>query len=145
VSEAAFWNNVKPVLHGWDAVRVETSEKDGIPDVNHAHGWIELKVADWPVREETCVDFTHYSQQQRVWHRRRAMAGGRVHILCRIGQDILLFRGDVAWNLLGKATKQELIDNASGYWKPGKKWKRELKNAILSDHFDRGGGLFDSG
>ena len=145
VSEAAFWSNVKPALHGWDAVRVETGDKDGIPDVNHKHGWIELKVTEWPARPDTPVDFGHYTQQQRVWHKRRTRAGGRVHLLVRIGTDVLLLRGDVAAMVCGTANREELIAAASRHWKPRQKWKKELKDAILEDDFERRQrDLFDS-
>lgn len=143
MSEAAFWSNVKPVLIGWDPVRVETGDRDGIPDVNHKYGWIELKVTEWPKRPETPVDFSHYTQQQRVWHKRRALAGGRVHVLVRIGTDVLLFRGDVAAKVLGYTNTAETKAAALRHWKPRQKWKKELKDAILQDT-PRRRGLFDN-
>lgn len=133
MSESAFWKHVKEALFGWDPVRVETPYKDGIPDVNHIHGWIELKVAKWPVRPITPVGFKKYYQQQRVWHKRRCHAGGLCHLLVRINKDVLLFRADVAADICGKLPQEELIRRAVRYWPSGEKWKKELKNAIFED------------
>ncbi len=143
MSEAAFWGSVRPALHGLDPVRVETGDRDGIPDVNHTEGWIELKVAEWPARPETPVNFDGYFPHQRVWHIRRCAAGGRCHVLVRIGTDVLLFWGDVAAQVCGRANREELIKAAHRHWPPRSKWKKELKSAILEDRPHRGPGLFD--
>ena len=143
MSENAFWANVKPALFGWDPVRVETGDRDGIPDVNHKHGWIELKVTEWPKREDTPVNFDKYPQHQRVWHIRRCEAGGRCHVLVRIGTDVLLFWGDVAAEVCGRLPRRELIAAAHRHWKPREPWKKELKNAILEDRPHGARGLFD--
>lgn len=144
MSEAAFWGTVKDALFGWDPVRVETSEKDGIPDVNHVHGWIELKQEDeWPVRPDTPLRVPHYSQQQRVWHKRRCLAGGRCHVLIKVKNDILLFWGDVAADHLGHLPRAELLKHAHCHWTTRQKWKKELKNAILEDRSNGGRRLSD--
>ena len=142
MSEAAFWANVKPVLHGLDPVRVETSDKDGIPDVNVTCGWIELKVTDWPARPETPVNFVHYTTQQRAWHRRRCRYGN-CWLLVRIGTDVLLFWGEDAARVCGTANAAELSRAALRHWKRGSAWKKELKSALLEDRSHRGWGLFD--
>lgn len=142
MSESAFWSNVKPVLHGLDARRVETGDKDGIPDVNVTEGWIELKVTEWPKREDTPVNFDHYTAEQRVWHTRRCRAGGKCFVLVRIGTDVLLFWGEDAARVCGTANAKELSAAALRHWKRGA-WKKELKNEILKDRPLRGKGLFD--
>ncbi|AAT69507.1 gp31 [Alphaproteobacteria phage PhiJL001] len=146
MSEAGFWSSsVKPALFGWDPIRIETPDRDGTPDVNHIHGWLELKQVDsWPVREDTPLRVEHYTPQQRVWHKRRCLAGGRCQVLIKVKNDILLLNGRVASDVLGHLSRGDLIKHAVGHWTTRQKWKKELKNAILSDRPDRQLGLFDS-
>lgn len=127
------WGHVKPALSGWDAVRIEGAAK-GTPDVNHKHGWIELKwLSQWPKRADTLVKFPKYKQEQKVWHRRRSMAGGLVHVLVNVEKDWLLFEGGWAALHLGQLDRVDLCHMATGYWKSTKEMKNGIKEAILSD------------
>lgn len=145
MSEDAFWSTVRPALIGLDPQRVETGDRDGIPDVNWRDGWIELKfVEKWPVKPETVVSVPKYYQHQRVWHKRRCLAGGRCHVLIKIGSHVLLFWGDDAADHLGKVPRAELEKIALAIWGPrNKNWKRELREKIQEDREHRGPGLFD--
>jgi hypothetical protein len=83
------------------------------------------------VREETLVRLDHdMTQEQRVWAVQRHHAGGRVHLLLKIGRDILLLRGDVAARYLGRSTKAELIEHAQAYWPAGKNFRKELQSEL---------------
>lgn len=96
---ATFRDRVK--LHG-HLERIENLVGRGRPDVNYCirgvEGNIELKqIAAWPAYPETAVAVPHYTPQQRLWHRQRLAAGGRVYVLLQIfeSMDYLLF--DAAW------------------------------------------------
>jgi len=144
MSEANYWTKVRPMLFGWDPVRIENRAALGTPDVNHIHGWIELKwMPKWPVRADTPVTIDHFTAQQKTWLRRRCVSGGKAHVLLGIGGDNLLIWGEDAADYLGKVPKAELLDVASHVWLRGAKMKKELKNAILENRPVRGRGLFD--
>lgn len=130
--ESDYWKKVRPMLCGWDPVRIEGAA-EGTPDVNHKHGWIELKwLDDWPVRDYTVVRVDHYTQPQRVWHKRRCRAGGLCHVLIGIGGHSILLWGEVASEYLGKVARSDLLDIADAAWPKGSQaMKRELKHEIL--------------
>jgi len=113
------WTKVRPILVAakLDPVRVENPIHPGTPDVNLADGrWIELKcLACWPARESTLVRIPHYTPQQRVWlYRRWRYAPGSTHLLLEIRDagQWLLFDGDVAAKVVGRATTAEHRKNA---------------------------------
>ena len=113
------WRKVRPHLLAakLDPVRVENPIHPGTPDVNLADGkWIELKCVDsWPVRENTCLRIGHYTPQQRVWlYRRWKYAPGTTYLLLevRYARQWLLFDGNVAAKIVGRATAAEHRSNA---------------------------------
>lgn len=99
------------------ATRIENLASSGMPDVSYCidgvEGFIENKLrAAWPQDPGRIVTLPHYSAQQRLWHERRATAGGRVYVLLGIGtplRDVLLFEGGWAAAHLGRVPKQELV------------------------------------
>ncbi|HSX22343.1 MAG TPA: hypothetical protein VLE97_06160 [Gaiellaceae bacterium] len=108
------WKKVRPVLLAakLDPVRVENPIHPGTPDVNLCTGsWIELKcIAAWPARAATAVRIPHYTPQQRVWlYRRWRAAPGSTLLLLEVRSDRqwLLFDGDVAAKIVGRATAAE--------------------------------------
>lgn len=106
--------------HGLDAVRVENPAGPGTPDVNYIEGWIENKwVRRWPKRADTVVRLDHFTPQQRVWLLRRSQRGGRVHLLLKVEETWLLFRGDVAAEVVGRANKAQLHGAAIRVWSRG--------------------------
>lgn len=132
MSEANYWSKIRPMLLGWDPIRVENRANLGTPDVNHIHGWLELKYATkWPARPDTPLVLEHFTAQQKVWLRRRCHSGGTAHLLLGVGGDNLLFWGETAAMHLGKLPKDELIDAAENYWPRGSNMKKELKDAIM--------------
>jgi len=133
--ESQFWKDwVRPALSGWDPVRVETPDKDGFPDVSHIPGLLELKAErEWPTRPGTVFRVDHFTAHQRVFHKRRWKAGGLIHVLIRVKQDVLLIRGGVAADWLGKMPKEQTIKLASAHWHGKQQMMKGLKDAILSD------------
>lgn len=98
-------SNVVKILRtaGLDARPVENPVDPGFPDVEYVGGLIELKSAPgWPARPDTLFRLDIYTQEQRVWHVRRARAGGRIHVLVQVGPEFLLFLGSHAAAWLGR-------------------------------------------
>lgn len=111
------WGRVRPVLRGWDPVRVENSAEKGTPDVNYVNGWIELK---WERKQPRNPDrlfvIAHYSQEQRTWAIRRHRAGGNVFLLLKISQEWLLLKGEVAAEYLNYVSLNKLREVTIGRW-----------------------------
>lgn len=114
-SEKQMRRNVVEILRdaGLDARPVENPVDPGFPDVEYIGGLLELKeVEAWPKRAMTPLRVEHYTQEQRIWHSRRARKGGRIHVLLQVGREFLLFDGAVAAELLGNAHQHQLRDVA---------------------------------
>lgn len=117
MSESQMWETVRAKMHGLDPVRVENPVWPGTPDVNYIHGWIELKFAEkWPVRPTTPLRLDHFTPQQRVWLTRRVRSGGLALLLLHIADEWLLFRGDVAARIIGKAVRPQLVASCLAFW-----------------------------
>ena len=115
------WSRLRKPMRPLDAERVENIFKDGTPDVNHVHGWMELKyLKEWPKRVDTVVSFSRYTVDQRNWLRRRWQAGGGTSLMLALGggrkAEWLLFPGDVAADLVGKVPRAELLNVARARW-----------------------------
>lgn len=97
------------------AISIENRCGVGTPDVNFSGGWLELKnLSAWPAKPETVVAIPHFSPQQRVWQRRRHLAGGGSWVLLQVDVDFLLFTGLVAAKSLGFAVRADLEHLAVG-------------------------------
>jgi len=109
--------HVVRALRGLHAVSVENAVGTGMPDVNYADGWLELKsVARWPTRPSSPLRVPHFTQEQRLWIRRRQEAGGRVHVLLKVEREWLLFDGIFAADHLGYSTYDKLVWKAKAFW-----------------------------
>jgi hypothetical protein len=90
VKESYFWSQVKAGLTSAevDLCRIENTAGSGISDVNACCGgreiWIELKVFHG--------NRLYFRNSQRAWIVRRGQVGGRVFILARRDDEILLYR-----------------------------------------------------
>ena len=131
MSEQTMRQNVIKALRGLDAVAVETKLEDGIPDVNYIDGWIELKwLRSWPKRPDPVVKLGHdLMPHQRAWLRRRHRRGGLAWVLLQVGREWLLFDAITADEVIGKKTRQEMVDKAHSYWQNGLN-PNELKHDI---------------
>lgn len=115
-------------LHG---VAVENPAYPGTPDVNFIEGWLELKwLRSWPKGATTIVRLEHYTAQQRLWIRKRAINGGNVGLLLQCKKEWMLFRYPNT-DHIGKANYIELRGLCSKYWGGGLK-DQELINALLT-------------
>jgi len=117
---------LKP-LHG---VAVENPAGPGTPDVNYIDGWIELKwLRRWKRNAETSpVLIDHYTNQQRLWMRRRSLRGGKAYLLLQVGKEWLLFKYPELMEV-GKVTRSELYKLSYKHWPNGLK-NEELIDAI---------------
>lgn len=110
-----------------DAVPVENPVMPGTPDVHYMDGWIELKwLRAWPARPGTIVRIEHYTPQQKLWIRRRHLAGGNVFLLLQVRKEWMLFTHPATMEV-GKLTKQQLIDKAYKYWPNGLRMEELIK------------------
>jgi hypothetical protein len=130
MSESAMRSRVVKGLRALDAVAVENPARPGTPDVNYIEGWIELKqLPRWPAKRDTVVKCSHFRTGQRIWIKRRARAGGQVHVLLQVGSDWLLLPGAWAAQNLGRVSLVELIENAERVWH-GRLNTKELRQCL---------------
>jgi hypothetical protein len=121
-------------LKKWDAISVENRVHPGTPDVNHVHGWVELKWRrSWPTKPETVVEIDHFTTEQKVWLKRRWRRGGTVYLLLQVRREWLLFTAPMAAQFVGCSTRAELIENALEYTDQGMTEER-LKQWLSPRH-----------
>lgn len=120
MSEADQRGRVVEALRSLNAVPVENPVMPGTPDVNYVEGWIELKwLRAWPKSADTVVRVEHFTPQQRIFHLRRRMAGGRSFVLIQCRREWILLDGAVAIFVVGQSTRQQLHDAAVRSWSNG--------------------------
>lgn len=74
-TESELYQILRRHLPMLDMCRIETDMGDGVPDVNHVHGWTELKTTNgWKVQLRPA---------QIGWISRRVRRGGRVTVVVR--------------------------------------------------------------
>ena len=107
---------------------VENLCHPGTPDVFYIGGCIECKQADkWPVRHTTPVRFKAvFKKEQRLFLRKWHRNGGSCWVMCQIGQEWLLFCGNVAANLLGTLTQEQMYASAHEVWSSKRQMEKEL-------------------
>ena len=120
MSEADFRREVVKLLAPLDAFPFEsalmTAKTIGVPDINFAGGFIELKILKaWPKRTDTPVKIPHYTDEQREWARRRTAAGEDVWFMLKVRSEWLLLDSDGS-SRIGEMNKQELIEACRAYW-----------------------------
>lgn len=101
-------------LRSLHAVSVENPVGPGTPDINYVGGWVECKwLRSWPKQAKTPVRLDHeLTTQQRVWLRRRFTCGGVAWVILQCGREWLIFQGQVAADILGTSTREELYSFA---------------------------------
>lgn len=84
--------NRVPGMQGHESV--ENSRNNGTPDksqtVLDVNSWAELKIAQEPKKDTTCVKLPHWSQLQRRWMQAR-MTCPTVFLVVRIGEWDYIF------------------------------------------------------
>ena len=117
MSESAMWKSIRPVLKPLDPVRIESPMTLGIPDVNYAYGWIELKYkTEWPPNGGP-LRIKHFTKEQRTFLVNRRVAGGLAFVLLKVGKsEWLLFEGKTAAKHLGYENKEFLYKVVLARW-----------------------------
>lgn len=111
-----------PTLQAVHGFSVETHTLPGVPDINHAHGWLELKVFKrWP-RDPSGPALCHepLKPTQRAWiMEREVRAPGTTHVMAQSddGNEWFLFEGLWAARYLERVTEAECRLRAIGFWK----------------------------
>lgn len=119
--ESQFWASIRPAFREGHATRVENPACPGTPDVNWCvrgvEGWIELKsIRKPPARPTTIVRCRHYTQEQKIWLTERKKAGGRVHLLVKIGKRYMLFSSRESFERFGSVPMGVLAKLAQATW-----------------------------
>lgn len=104
----------------------------GMPDVNFAGGWAELKwLPKWPVRTTTPVRIDHYTDAQRNWlWNRTSKTGEQCWLVLQVGKEWLFFDAQAAQEV-GTLTYEELVDHATRYF-PNKPTPEEVVSILTS-------------
>lgn len=136
MNEAQFWSDeVRKNLLKFDPqadlTRIENAVQLGTPDVNgclrRTDFWLELKnLQRYPTKitkdnPNLIVRIPHYTQSQRLWHRRRGRAGGRTGVLLRVCypvKEYLYFQWPACYKELGNVPVDELR-SAATVWQRG--------------------------
>lgn len=106
---------LKP-LHG---ISVENRVLPGTSDVNYVEGWIELKwIRNFPKKPDSIVRIKHYTNQQKLFIRKRHLSGGKAFLLLQVKREWFLFTHPATMEV-GKLTRQGLIDSCFKYWNNG--------------------------
>lgn len=116
-SERDMRKRVVRILKPLHAVSIENGVGMGTPDVNFVGGWIELKsMPRWPMLCDTILRVEHWTPSQKLFHRQRAKAGGKSWVLLKVENDWLLFKGEVAADILGESAESTLKEKAFRIW-----------------------------
>ena len=109
-AESRMRQTVVKMLRHCHALSIVNGVGSGTPDVNLSYGWIELKTLPyWPKKAETVVQVPHFTQEQRLWLKRRCAAPlGEAYLLLKVEQDWVMFSGDTAAEFVGKVNKLQL-------------------------------------
>lgn len=119
-----------------DLQRVENTAGTGTPDLNYCvggvEGWTELKA--WErVRLSGRFTVPKLREDQAAWLSRRARAGGRAYLLCRVNRDVALFDGRLAPALFDKGLQldwERAREAASAWLDHPVDWSR-LADALM--------------
>lgn len=117
MSEAQARSTLVKRLRILDAQPIEVKGRNGVPDVEHIYGWIEMKYRPkWPkyMKADTVLKWPHkLSVPQRNWLQRRVNRGGAAVLCGKIDKDWFFWdcaRFDL--DLFDNQTKSEMIKSA---------------------------------
>lgn len=123
--EATFWDELRTGIlqayPGSHLVRIENRVGAGMPDVNGCiegvDFWAELKAIESAPKRKGIIRIPHYTQEQRLWIRKRGRAGGRVGLALKVGRPLryFYFHWQACFTMVGKVNLEELINCAVMY------------------------------
>jgi len=147
MSETRFRQYIRDGLSKYGhIVQIENAILPGHPDTNYcihneamsmmrrcgrtqSTGDIELKyLKEWPKRADTIVKIDHYTQEQRMWMFKRAMALGDVFLFVKIKDEYFLFSAFAAFELVGKKLSRDGF-----YCRNRIRWEKKINFEELRD------------
>lgn len=119
----------------WDAQSHEDAYSEGIPDISFAmfglNGWIELKIAHFPVLKDTPINLDHLTPNQVNWLIKRGNKGKGCFLLVKVDETFYLFSHALARPLRAGLTKEQYDINCVAKW-DGTMIKEEFIDAVTS-------------
>ena len=110
------WSNtLRALLAPYHGIRVENGVGVGMPDVECAICWIELKTKPKPPERNRGKLFRidHFTPQQRAFAMRRWKTCQGSWVILECSGDWHLIRGDWAATQLGKVSYDEVVKNST--------------------------------
>jgi hypothetical protein len=128
MSESDMRHKVVKILKPIGGFAVENPCLPGTPDVNHWHGWIELKYRrSWPIKVATIIRLHRFTIKQKRFLRDRWNGNQDAYLLIQInGSEWLLFKGNMVEPISRDYDREQLCKNAFRYWKTTAKMEQEL-------------------
>jgi len=139
MSEAATRSTLVKRLRVLDAQPIEVKGREGVPDLEHIYGWVEIKYKPrWPKRmkADTIIKFPHSLMvSQRNWLQRRAGVRGGAAVLCAKVDKDWFFWNCATFDLdkFNNMTRGEMIDTAARYYS-GRLNTKDLIPWLISLH-----------
>lgn len=129
MNEKRMRGEIVKILKPIGAFAVENGAHDGCPDICTVAGWIELKIGNRPVREDTRVA-VELRPAQVIWMNRWIRHGGQAWTITKINELWLLHHASWSTEHLGKVCERELRSGAIDLWDRTPK-SGELITALL--------------
>jgi len=128
MSETNMRHKVLKVLKPIGAFPVENPCRPGTPDVNHWHGWIELKYrVGWPKRENTIIRLHRFTINQKRFLRDRYNGNKDAFLLVRIGgREWFLFKGNTVEPVGRELNRKEFCRHAYKHWTSTSDMEKEI-------------------
>lgn len=92
---------IRDLLKGLYPQRIENICAAGTPDIECCGTWIESKFIATTPRHTTTVKLSHFTTEQRLWHRLRRAIGDVSYVALLMGNSYYLFNGNEAALHLG--------------------------------------------
>jgi hypothetical protein len=121
MTEQRWWSShLRPLLHrpgrGCCAWKLTDAWRVGVPDVIVCYQgkvtWLEIEVAQAPVRATTPIAMPHYTTEQRAHLREWSMCKGNAYVLLLVGQAWFLLPHNIPNPFDQRATQRIIV--ASG-------------------------------
>lgn len=134
--EQQLWDFVRYLMgNQWYAQRIENRVGLSTPDVYFTHpevwGWLELKVATLPTRDDGIFRIPHWTPNQRIWMETHSKFGGMSWLVVQLSccNRILVMRDRMALRAVDGWTRAQILESVP-YVERGKTQGRNLLDAL---------------
>jgi len=133
MSESTMRGKIIKLLEPIGAFAVENPALPGTPDVNHYHGWIELKyIRSWPRKGHTIIRIDHFTTQQKRFLKKRWIGNQDAFLLVQVARfEWCLFQGNNVKPIGKEWNREEFCRHAYKHWTTTVAMERELQ-CVLS-------------